>query len=355
MVSSFPHQYVDRASGRIVTEKMIGDRAVAFLYNTLRENSPTLFRALTSARMSSLLAFCHYDRPGGHHSRAEDVFSRLGIDWQECLQPPSYYSTMRRIFERQIRYWDLRPMDEDPAVIVSPADARLLIGSFAESSALFIKEKFFDIEELLGCNSPWHTHFHGGDFSVCRLTPDKYHYNHLPVSGRVEAIYEVDGCYHSCNPLAFIAVASLYSKNRRVVTVIDTDVEGGSRVGLVAMVEIVALMIGDIIQAYSEVGYVDPQPVVSGLMVRKGCPKSLYRPGSSTDVLLFQAGRIQFDADLVANSRRHDVSSRFTSNSGRPLVETDIRLRSSLARRRKKQAGQLESEPPPIKRTPKSN
>ena len=341
MIAPIPHQYVDRASGRIVTEKLIADRAVAFLYNRLRESAPTLFRALTSARMSSLLAFSHYDRPGGHRRPAEQVFARLGIDWQECLQPPGYYSTMRRIFERQIRYWELRPMDEDPAVIVSPADARLLIGSFAESSALFIKDKFFDIKELLGSDSLWPSHFHGGDFAVCRLTPDKYHYNHLPVSGRVTAIYEVDGCYHSCNPLAFIAVASLYSKNRRVVTVIDTDVEGGSRVGLVAMVEIVALMIGDIVQAYSQVGYVDPQPVRPGLMVRKGCPKSLYRPGSSTDVLLFQPGRISFAPDLVANSRRHDVTSRFASDSGRPLVETDIRLRSPLAWRREKLANPL--------------
>jgi len=66
--------------------------------------------------------------------------------------------------------------------------------------------------------------FAGGDFAVCRLTPDKYHYNHLPVSGRIVDIYEVDGCHHSCNPLASVAVASIYSKNRRVVTVIDTDV-----------------------------------------------------------------------------------------------------------------------------------
>ena len=341
MVTPIPHQYIDRASGRVITEKLIADRAIAFLYNKLRENSPTLFRALTSARMSNLLAFSHYDRPGCHRRRPEQVFFRLGIDWQECLQPPSYYRTMRRIFERQIRYWELRPMDEDPAIIVSPADARLLIGSFAEASALFIKEKFFDIKELLGSNSPWHSYFLGGDFAVCRLTPDKYHYNHLPVSGRVAAIYEVDGRYHSCNPLAFIAVASLYSQNRRVVTVIDTDVEGGSRVGLVAMVEIVALMIGDIAQAYSQVGYVDPQPVRPGLMVRKGCPKSLYRPGSSTDVLLFERGRISFAPDLIDNSRRHDVTSRFASDSGKPLVETDIRLRSPLAQRRENLANPL--------------
>jgi hypothetical protein len=52
--------------------------------------------------------------------------------------------------------------------------------------------------------------------------------------------------------------------------------------------------------------------------------KSLYRPGSSTDVLLFQKGRIRCDEDLLANMQRADVFSRFTHGFGRQLVETDI-------------------------------
>jgi phosphatidylserine decarboxylase len=332
---AFPHQYIDRISGRIVDEQLIADRTVSFLYTTLRESAPVMFRALTSAWLSNLLAFCRYDLPGPSRHQGALAFQRLNIDPQECLEPLSFYRSMRRIFERQIRYWQCRPMDDDPAVVAAPADARLLIGALAGKSSLFIKEKFFDLEELLGRDSRWPCFFAGGDFAVCRLTPDKYHYNHLPVSGRIVDIYEVDGCHHSCNPLASVAVASIYSKNRRVVTVIDTDVRGGSQVGLVVMVEIVALMIGDIVQAYSRRRYDDPIAVYPSLFVDKGCPKSLYRPGSSTDVLLFTPGRIDFLPDLVANSRRTGVQSRFTDASGRPLVETDIRVRSPLARRRR--------------------
>jgi phosphatidylserine decarboxylase len=328
------HQYIDRETKVVISERLIGDRTIAFLYNRLRENAPTMFRALTSARMSSLLGFCHYDMPGKTNEPLHKVFERLGIDWRECLEPLSFYSTMRRIFERQIRYWELRPMDDDPEVIVSPADARLLIGSFSETSALFIKDKYFDLEELLGTESRWHSHFAQGDFAVCRLTPDKYHYNHLPVSGRVVDIYEVDGRYHSCNPLASITIASIHSKNRRVITIINTDVKGGSWVGLVTMVEIVALMIGDIQQAYSTWRYLHPKPVHAGLFVRKGCPKSLYRPGSSTDVLIFEPGKIDFTPDLIANSMQGGVLSRFIADSGRPLIETDIKVRSPLARRK---------------------
>ncbi len=330
-LSTIPHQYIDRNSLEVVTEKPVGDRTIQFLYNTLRENTPAMFRALTSGKMSSLLGYFHYDMPGKSRRGGRELFSRFGADWRECVEPLEYYDSHRKFFERQIRYWQTRPMNHRPTTIVSPADARVLIGSFTGASSLFIKEKFFDLEELLAPDSSWHQHFRGGDFAVFRLTPDKYHYNHVPVSGRVVAIYQVDGRYHSCNPSALIATASLYSKNRRVVTIIDTDVVGGTAIGLVAMVEIVALMIGDIVQRYSDEGYRNPRDIRAGQMVKRGVPKSLFRPGSSTDVLIFEPGRIRFAEDLVKNSQRRDVQSRFTSGFNRPLVETDVCVRSSIA------------------------
>jgi len=325
------HQYIDRYSHQVVTEQPVGDRTINFLYNTLRENTPAMFRALTSGRMSSLLGFVHYDLPGKAKKNGKDLFSKLNANWQECVEPVEYYDSHRKFFERQIRYWETRPMTRKDSTIVSPADSRLLIGSFAETSRLFIKNSFFDLAELLGPDSSWHPGFKNGDFAVFRLTPDKYHYNHLPVNGRVVALYHVDGRYHSCNPSALIATASLYSKNRRVVTIIDTDVKGGTAIGLVAMVEIVALMIGDIVQRYSEDRYDNPRDIRPGQIVKRGCPKSLFRPGSSTDVLIFQPGRIAFAEDLVKNSQRLDVQSRFSTGFNRPLVETDVAVRSSIA------------------------
>lgn len=330
-LSTMPHQYIDRNSLEVITEKPIGDRTIQFLYNTLRENTPAMFRALTSGKMSSLLGYFHYDMLAKTRKNGHELFSRFGADWQECVELISFYDSHRKFFERQIRYWQTRPMNSKSTTIVSPADSRVLIGSFTETSSLFIKDKFFDLEELLAPDSSWQHRFKGGDFAVFRLTPDKYHYNHVPVNGRVVAIYHVDGRYHSCNPSALIATASLYSKNRRVVTIIDTDVVGGTAIGLVAMVEIVALMIGDIVQRYSEERYNNPQDVRAGQMIKRGCPKSLFRPGSSTDVLIFEPGRIAFAEDLVKNSQRSDVQSRFTSGFKRPLVETDVLVRSSIA------------------------
>jgi hypothetical protein len=103
------------------------------------------------------------------------------------------------------------------------------LGSFKETSVLVLKEKFFDYEELIGAAKPeWLKAFRSGDFVVCRLTPDKYHYNHTPVAGMVRDFYENDGSYHSCNPGAVLTLATPYSKNKRVVTILDTDVPGGN-------------------------------------------------------------------------------------------------------------------------------
>jgi phosphatidylserine decarboxylase len=326
------HQYIERESGEVRTESLYGDRFIRFLYNGVRENAPLLFRLCTSAQMSSFLGMINFDNPlAAGLSGNRRFLAECGVDLAECLERQEFFDTPRKIFERQIRYWECRPMADAPSAVVSPADARILVGSFRENSLLFLKEKFFTYEEFLGSDrSGWLQAFAGGDFAIFRLTPDKYHYNHTPVAGRVMDIYEIPGTYHSCNPGAVVEVITPYSKNKRVVTIFDTDVPGGTGVGLVAMVEVVAMMIGKIVQCYSAKHYEDPVQVVPGMFCTKGAPKSLYRPGSSTDVLIFQQGRISFAEDLVRNMHAANIESRFSFGFGKPLVETDVKVRSMI-------------------------
>lgn len=328
-MQSMQHQYIERYSGFPCSEPLFGDRLIGLLYHRVREHAPSLFRLVTTPRVTDILGFVNYDLPFGG-SACQRFLKELKVDLDECLDPPGELNTARKVFQRRIRYEECRPMPEDPSAVVSPADARVLVGSCSETSSLFIKDKFFSFPELLG-ERLWDDAFRDGDFALFRLTPDKYHYNHAPVSGQVLDIFPIDGVFNSCNPNAIVAVATPYSKNRRVVTVIDTDVSGGTGVGLVAMVEVVALMIGDIVQCYSEIGYLNPRTVTPGMHLKKGQPKSLYRPGSSTDIVIFQKGRVDFASDLLENQRRTDVASRFSRGFQSALVETDIKVRSLLA------------------------
>jgi phosphatidylserine decarboxylase len=327
------HQYFHRQQGTVVSEPLMGDRLVQLLYGPAREKAPYLFKMLTSARSSHWLSYIFFDCALRHNPKAaRKIFRELRLDPEECVDSALAFTSVRAVFERQIKYWRYRPMPAREDCVVAPADSKMLIGSLCETTALFIKEKFFQFEELIGSQQHrWQTTFRNGDFAVCRLTPEKYHYNHFPVTGRVVDFYTIEGAHHSCNPTAVVSEVTPYSKNKRVVTIIDTDVAGGSGVGYVAMIEIVALMIGDIVQCYSAYRYDDPVDVVPGLYARRGQPKSLFRPGSSVNVLFFEKDRTLFDADLVANRDRYGVMSRFSMGFRQPLVETDVAVRSSIA------------------------
>ena len=317
----------------------------------MRENAQILFNALISSRLSGLLAHFVYDNPlGSRMTGSRRILSDLQIDLWECLDDPESLNTIRKIFERKIRYWETRPMSDNYWIIVSPSDSRILVGSFSETSQLFLKDKFFSFQELLGSGDrPWIDFFENGDFAVFRLTPEKYHYNHTPVAGKVLDIYEIEGTYHSCHPEAVIALATPFSKNKRVVTIIDTDVEGGSQSGLVAMVEVVALLIGDIIQCYSEDRYDQPLKITQGMFLQKGRPKSLYRPGSSTNILIFQKGRVVFCQDLVRNMVHQGAESIFSRGFSRPLVETEVKVRSPIAYTRHNETDPRKLKPWPMK------
>lgn len=327
------HQYIERETSQIKTEKVFGDRIVNFVYSTAREHAPALFKAVTSARTSALLGFLNYDVPLGSKVLGTDRFVKnIGVDLNECADDPASLNTPWKIFERKIRYWEVRPMSDNPRSVVSPADAKVLVGSFSQSSKLFLKGKFFEFEELLGQDkNEWLEAFHEGDYTIFRLTPEKYHYNHSPVTGRVVDVYQIPGGYHSCNPNAAVHFVTPFSKNKRVVTIIDTDIPKGSQCGLVVMIEIAALMIGDIVQCYSDNKYDTPRMVTEGMVLQKGQPKSLYRPGSSTDVVIFQKEKVAFSEDIVANMHNHKAESRFSIGFRESLVETEVKVRSEIA------------------------
>lgn len=326
------HQYIDRDTRQILNETFYGDRAIRFLYSRVRENAPCLFRLLTGSRISHWLGYLNYESFLGEIILgAGQLLRTCGINGAECLEDPQQFDTIKKIFERKIRYWDCRPMPNDPGAVVSPCDAKMLYGSLSDTSSFFIKGKFFDYDELIGTDKKhWNAAFADGDFAVFRLTPEKYHYNHTPVAGQVLDYYHIDGAYNSCHPDAVISTCTPYSKNKRVVTVINTDVPGGTQVGLVVMIEVVALMIGDILQCYSDHHYEHPVPLGPGLFMRKGQPKSLFRPGSSTVILFFAKDRLRFADDIAANMAAHGVQSLFNRGFGRRLVETDVKVRSQI-------------------------
>lgn len=327
------HQYINRHTQRVCNEQLYGDRLVQALYSSAIERPNLLMSAASSQWVTDMLSMLSYNTiMAGKWTGLTKFLHDTGIDLTECVEPLENLDTAQSIFERQIKYWSHRPMPEDPACTVCPADARAIVGSLRETSTVFIKEKFFDFKELLSAERPhWLDAFANGDFALFRLTPEKYHYVHVPASGKVLDFYEIDGRFHSCNPRAIVSLITPYSKNRRVVTILNTDVPGGSHIGLVAIIEVVALMVGRVVQRYSEDKYDSPSAILPEMFLKRGQPKSLFLPGSSTVILLFQKSRVEFEEDLISNRFRHDVISRFSLGFNQTIVETDVTVRSPLA------------------------
>ena len=215
-----PHQYIDRESRRIQTEKLFGNAAIRFLYSGVREQTPWLFRKLISARASRILGGLNY---GGMFS--EKVAGRLGIctawgiDLRECLDPPARLDTFsgsssarsatgsagRR---RTTRMPSFRPpMRGCSAVPFAKPPASSSKGNFSTSRNCSASTRKTGSRPFTTVILP-----------IFRLTPDKYHYNHSPVAGKVIDFYPIPGLYHACNPNAVVSVATPYSKNKRVVT-----------------------------------------------------------------------------------------------------------------------------------------
>jgi phosphatidylserine decarboxylase len=327
------HQYIDRRTRQVCDERLYGDLLVRALYSDAFEHAPLLVSAASSRWISNALSILSYNTlMRGKGTGLKRFLRQAGVDLAECVKEPETLDTAKELFERQIRFWSCRPMPDNPAVVVCPVDSRVIVGSLRETSTIFIKEKFFDFAELLNSDRrQWLDAFRNGDFAVFRLTPEKYHYVHVPASGQVADFFEIDGRYHSCNPQATVSLITPYSKNRRVVTILQTDVPDGPHIGLIAIIEVVALMVGQIEQCYSEMHYDFPRPMLAGMFLKRGQPKSLFRPGSSTVILLFQEGRIEFARDLILNRFRKDVKSRFSLGFDQTIVETDVLVRSELA------------------------
>jgi phosphatidylserine decarboxylase len=238
----------------------------------------------------------------------------------------------KKICERKIRYWECRPMPAHPSVVVCPSDSCAIVGSMTEPSGILIKEKLFDFSELLSTDrGKWLRTFVDGDFAVFRLTPEQYHYVHVPASGRVEDVYEIEDPCQPYHLRTRVSLLTPFSKNRRIITIVQTDAPGGAGIGAVAIIEVVALLGGRIEQCYSTREYLSPQPVAPGMFLKRGQPKSLFCPDSSAVILLFQKNRVKFVADLILNRFRLGVASRYSLGFKQPIVETEVPVRSPLA------------------------
>ena len=128
----------------------------------------------------------------------------------------SQFRSMHDCFIRELND-DARPIDTDPAILVSPCDAIVgACGAIREGEMFQAKELTYSLDELIG-DAAQAAHYRNGSFATLRLTAGMYHRFHAPHDCRVEAVTYMSGDVWNVNPAAVCRVDRLYCRNERAV------------------------------------------------------------------------------------------------------------------------------------------
>lgn len=297
-----PLRYFDRASASWREEPVYAHAFLLWLYNTPcgRLASSLLVHRPHASRLYGWLQRRPWSR-----RRIQPFVEQMGVDMSGSTRPLEDFASFADFFTRRLHPW-ARPIDPDPEVCICPADGRVLAYPRIDRSASFaIKRATFRLPGLLR-DEGQACRFDGGALVVVRLGLADYHHVHFPAAGVPGPARSIAGRYHAGGPYARSWLVPFYAENHRMLTQLVSD-----RFGTVLVVEVGALTVGTIRQAYRP-----------GEQVRKGQHKSGFEPGGSTVVLLFEPGTIALDADLVERSA-----------SG---VEVGLRMGQSLGRATRK-------------------
>jgi len=275
-----PVEVLDRATGRVVAERVFGERALRRLYGA----GPWRWLAPLAAWPAVSRLYGLPQQGARSRARVAAFVRDLGIDAGEAERPLDAYRSLDDFFTRRLRP-GARPVEPDPARLAAPCDGRALAFPRLDGLRLPVKGARVEVAELLG-DAALASAYHGGAALVVRLAPADYHRVHFPDGGVAGPARRLPGPLHSVHPLALTAGAPAF-RNRREISLLESQV-----FGRLALVEVGALLVGRIAQIYR------PGPVA------RGGEKALFRLGGSTVVLLAERGRVAWDADLLAATAR---------------------------------------------------
>lgn len=145
-------------------------------------------------------------------------------DLSEAQQPdPLAYDSFNAFFTRALRP-DARPIDPDPALLLSPVDGAVSqVGTLDGTWLMQAKGHAYTLEALLAGAAAWEERFRGGLFATLYLAPFNYHRIHMPLAGTLRAAWYVPGQLFSVNTVTAALVPGLFARNERVVCVFENE------------------------------------------------------------------------------------------------------------------------------------
>jgi phosphatidylserine decarboxylase len=144
------------------------------------------------------------------------TFARiLGADLGEVRDPLDSFPSLQDFFTRALRP-DARPVDPDPAALVSPCDGSWgEAGRIVEGTLLQLKGRPYSLAALLG-DDAIAVDFEGGWFATFYLAPRNYHRFHAPCDAWVTRAVHVPGALWPVNRIGLEGVRNLFAENERI-------------------------------------------------------------------------------------------------------------------------------------------
>jgi len=307
----------DRATSELFEEYIPGP-----LWSVLRGMYPAAACSIVPARRLAWLLRRITRRAGRKmknlHTKRDipNFVKTYNINMQDVLRPLEDFQSMNDFFIRELRR-GARPIDSpnDASVFVSCADCRLIaFPSWQQAARVWVKGRAFSIPELLGSEEDALPFVRGAGCSLAlfRLAPQDYHRFHFPCGpGRVVHQRILTGSYYTVNPVAINHPrVDVLTENARVVNILET-----SSFGRIALVAVGATLVGSV-----EMLKDDQKDSV----FEKGDCFGYFQYGGSTCVVLAEAGRLDFDKDILETSLQGietyvRVGERIGCRKGPPL------------------------------------
>ena len=165
---------------------------------------------------------------------------RLFSDLDLSEAKKTSFRSLHDCFVRELKD-GARPVDPDPAVMVSPCDAIVgACGRIEDTRLLQIKGLSYTLEDLL-LDPVLVERYRDGSYVTLRLTASMYHRFHAPYDGRVECVTYIAGDTWNVNPIALKRIEKLFCRNERAV--LRMRLTGGH---VIALVPVAAILVAGI-------------------------------------------------------------------------------------------------------------
>jgi phosphatidylserine decarboxylase len=273
----------DRRTQKIVEENAYKIEGLYFLYQSRR--GKLLTNLLLKRRVISK-AYGQLMQRRRSIKQIPGFIRHYQIDLKEVERPLDSFRSFNDFFIRKLKA-GARPVDQQAAHLISPADARLFVFKISETTAFPVKGYWYQLNDLVK-NQQLADEYQDGWCLIYRLAPSDYHRYCYIDNGHQEPVVRLNGVLHSVNPIALNAVANVMAKNYRELTVLHTE-----NFGKVVHIEVGALFVGKIVQK--------KQGAAAFL---RGQEKGWFEFGGSTIIQLFKEDTIAPDTDILEQSAR---------------------------------------------------